>query len=249
MKVDSIVKLALISDIHANLEALDSVIADARACDVEGFACLGDIVGYGADPVACVERVRGLDPVAVIQGNHDICAADDSELVRINPLARDAILWTRRQLDAGHRAWLAGLPYTAEPAPDVTLVHASNDEPRAWHYVRLHREGARALRDQPTRLCFYGHTHMPLAFRQTGEEIELFTLSRYDLSTGDRWLVNVGSVGQPRDGDPRAAWSLLDLSAQRLTMRRVEYDIAGAKAKIVAAGLPPHLAERLDNGH
>jgi diadenosine tetraphosphatase ApaH/serine/threonine PP2A family protein phosphatase len=241
-------KLALLSDIHGNLEALTAVVAQARAVGADAFACLGDVVGYGADPVACCDLLRSLAPVAVILGNHDAYAADDRDLDNFNSMAQVATLWTRRQLDQERRTWLAALPLQAAPAPDVELVHASPSEPAAWNYVRFTGEGARAMLDQKTRLCFYGHTHVPMAFRRVGDAIEQLPGGDYDLASGDAWLVNVGSVGQPRDGDWRAAWTLLDMAGQRITLHRVEYDLQACQAKILAAGLPPRLAERLQVG-
>ena len=241
-------KLALISDIHANLEAMTAVVDDVRSQGVGTFVCLGDIVGYGADPIACVDLLRSLEPVVVIQGNHDVYAADERDLENFNPLAQAATLWTRQQLDRPRRDWLQNLPLRADLPPDIELVHATPSEPESWSYVRFAGEGALAMLDQTSRLCFYGHTHVPMAFRQLDGSIDQLAEPRYDLKTGERWLVNVGSVGQPRDGDWRAAWVLLDLEAQTLELRRVEYDLQACQAKILAAGLPERLAERLQIG-
>jgi diadenosine tetraphosphatase ApaH/serine/threonine PP2A family protein phosphatase len=241
-------KLALISDIHANLEALAAVVDDARSMGADTFICLGDIVGYGADPVACMELVQSLDPAAVIQGNHDAYAGENLDLGSFNPLAREATLWTRKQLDDHQRAWLRNLPLRADLAPGIELVHATPSDPASWFYIRFAAEGTLAMLDQTARLCFYGHTHVPMAFRRHAGAVDQLTQSAYDLQTADHWLVNVGSVGQPRDGDPRAAWMLLDLPDQHLSLRRVRYDIATCQQKIRDAGLPPRLAERLAMG-
>jgi predicted phosphodiesterase len=241
-------KLALISDIHGNLEALTAVIAQARAEQVDAFACLGDIVGYGAEPGACLDLVRSLAPVAVIQGNHDAYAAVDLELESFNPLAQAATIWTRDQLTDDQRAWLLALPLRADIPPDIELVHATPSDPQSWSYVRFAGEGALAMLDQTSRLCFYGHTHVPMAFRLRDGAVDQLLDDSHDLQSGERWLVNVGSVGQPRDGDWRAAWSLLDLETDRLSLRRAEYDVEACQAKILAAGLPARLAERLKDG-
>lgn len=241
-------KIALISDIHGNLEALDAVVTQARHQGVDAFACLGDIVGYGADPAACLVTVRGLDPVAVVQGNHDAYASDDRDLSSFNPHARGAALWTREQLSAADRAWLADLPMTAEPAPGVLLVHATPDDPSSWYYVRFRAEAAEALEQQRAPWCFYGHTHVPTAFALSGDTVTEHDGGRHDLADADRWLINVGSVGQPRDLDPRAAWTLLDLAVGTATLMRADYDIAAAQRKILDAGLPERLAERLAEG-
>jgi diadenosine tetraphosphatase ApaH/serine/threonine PP2A family protein phosphatase len=242
------VKLALFSDIHANLEALEAVVEDARACSVDRFACLGDIVGYGADPGVCLEAIRELDCLAVIQGNHDVYAADERDLSSFNPLASQATIWTREQLTPEQRRWLMELPLEARVGADVQLVHATPGEPESWAYVRFQDEGYYAIHAQERPLCFYGHTHIPMAFHLTDGEVRQRDDGAYDLSTGERWLINVGSVGQPRDGDWRAAWTLLDLDARRVDLRRVEYDLVTCQQKIVAAGLPPRLAERLALG-
>ena len=241
-------RLALISDIHGNLEALESVVADARRKGVDDFACLGDIVGYGADPVACLDGVKDLDPVAIIQGNHDAYAADDRSLASFNPLASQATLWTRETLSPQQRSWLGNLPLEARLEGDVCLVHATPRDPGSWAYVRFHDEGIYAIQAQDTRYCFYGHTHIPMAFQLLQGRVDQHDDGAYDLSAGERWLINVGSVGQPRDGDWRAAWSLLDLETQRLDLIRVEYDVVKCQQKILAAGLPPRLAERLELG-
>jgi diadenosine tetraphosphatase ApaH/serine/threonine PP2A family protein phosphatase len=165
-----------------------------------------------------------------------------------NPLAQNATLWTRRQLDKDRRAYLEGLPLRAFPASDIELVHATPANPASWSYVRLPGEGALAMLDQTAPLCLYGHTHVPMAFRLRDGEVSLLVEGSYDLKTGERWLVNAGSVGQPRDGDRRAAWTMLDVPARRLTLRRVEYDIAACQQKILDAGLPARLAERLAIG-
>lgn len=241
-------KLALISDIHGNLEALTAVLHDARDQGVDAYACLGDIVGYGADPVACLELLRSLAPVAVIQGNHDLYAADDRELMRFNTLAAMATDWTRRQLGPDERSWLKALPLQTRLSLAVELVHATPNNPDSWSYVRHAGEGALAMLAQSARLCFYGHTHLPTAFCLRDGAVAQSTAASYDLAEGERWLVNAGSVGQPRDGDWRAAYALYEPSIQRLSMRRVEYDLQACQAKILAAGLPPRLAERLARG-
>lgn len=241
-------RLALISDIHGNLEALEAVLSDIETAGVDGLGCLGDIVGYGADPQACLERVRAASPLAVVQGNHDAYAADDREIVGFNPLAYEATLWTRSQLSTEQRQWLASRPLEANIWEDVALVHSSILDPERWDYVRFLRDGVLALAAQSRRYCFFGHTHVPMAFRRLDDTVEQFTDTRYDTSVGDRWLVNVGSVGQPRDGDWRAAWTLLDEDAEVIELRRVTYDLERCMGKIIEAGLPARLAERLALG-
>ena len=241
-------KLALISDIHANLEALEAVLADVARAGADRVACLGDIVGYGSDPCACLDRVRDLGAVAIVQGNHDAYVADDRDVLGFNPLAIEATRWTRRQLGDERRAWLASLPFEASISPDVVLVHASRPDPEAWSYVRFSDDAAETLQQQTETLCCYGHTHTPIAFALVSGEVRELDRSEYDLASGDRWLINVGSVGQPRDGDWRAAWSMLDTAEWTLTRHRVEYDVETCMRKIIDAGLPERLATRLKLG-
>lgn len=241
-------RLALISDIHANRQALEAVLADIDRQNVDAMACLGDIVGYGADPIACIDLIQDRAPVAVVQGNHDEYVAGERSLADINPVAGLATLWTRQQLDEARRHWLASLPLTARVGDDIELVHASLLDAAGWMYVRFLDDGVLTMAAQKARFCFYGHTHRPMAFRQRDAGVEHLQDSHYDVETGDRWLVNVGSVGQPRDGDWRAAWTLLDTDAGTITLHRVEYDLEECMARILAAELPERLARRLALG-
>jgi diadenosine tetraphosphatase ApaH/serine/threonine PP2A family protein phosphatase len=242
------VKLALISDIHANLEALQAVFADIDAEGVDDIVCLGDIVGYGADPNACLDLLRDRQPRVIVQGNHDVYAGDERDLAAFNPLAAAATLWTRERLGPERRQWLLDLPLDGKIEPDITLVHATPSDPAGWDYVRFLADGALAIADQVTPFCFFGHTHVPMAFRHDGTRVEQLIQPRYDIGDNELWLVNVGSVGQPRDGDWRAAWTLFDGEARTISLRRVEYDVETCMLKIVGAGLPDRLAERLAQG-
>jgi diadenosine tetraphosphatase ApaH/serine/threonine PP2A family protein phosphatase len=236
--------IAVLSDIHANLEALAAVVADARGEGAGRFACLGDVVGYNADPVACVDLVRGLPCLPCIRGNHDEMAAGNRALLGINRQAFEAMTWTRLQLDEERRAWLGGLPLLHEE-PDAAYVHASLHEPAAWHYVHDAQEAAASFAGQSPRVCFIGHSHQPGGWRDDGHGVKRGQGESFELAAGERWLVNVGSVGQPRDHDPRASYALYDADGGHVRLRRVAYDIASAQAKILAAGLPEQLAKRL----
>jgi diadenosine tetraphosphatase ApaH/serine/threonine PP2A family protein phosphatase len=240
------VRYAILSDIHGNLEALDAVLADASS-RVDGVLCLGDVVGYGADPVACVERVAERAD-AVVAGNHEHGVAGLMDLAWFNPRARAAAEWTRGRLDDDHLAWLAARPLIAD-VEDATLVHASPARPAEWEYIVSADDGYDAFAAFATRLCFVGHSHCPGAWSvgSSGREHEP-AATEVELEHGRRYLVNVGSVGQPRDRDPRAAYALWDVAERRVTIRRVPYDLATARAKILAAGLPRFLAERLSIG-
>ena len=237
-------KTAVISDIHANLEALSAVLdhADAGGCDA--IVCLGDIVGYNADPVACIETMRDHPRTRCILGNHDAMAVGRGPLRGIHPLAREAMAWTRLQLDENHRAWLAGLPLTIADA-DATYIHASLDDPTAWKYVHLAGAAALHMARQTTRVSFVGHSHKIFAWSSDGSTPVLHETDDLDLSSAPAWLISVGSVGQPRDGDSRAGYAVYDAGADRVRHHRVDYDVETAKRKILDAGLPPQLADRL----
>jgi diadenosine tetraphosphatase ApaH/serine/threonine PP2A family protein phosphatase len=237
-------KTAIISDIHANLEGLQAVLAHAVGQGVDDYVCLGDIVGYNADPGACVDVIRGMPRLRCLLGNHDAMAVGAGPLPGINAMAQAAITWTRRQLDDGHKAWLAALPLVITDA-DATYCHASLDEPSTWQYVSSPPDAARHFMHQETRVGFMGHSHLMFAWSEDGERLDRVLSAEVDTSTGDRWLISVGSVGQPRDHDPRAGYALFDHETGLVTQLRVEYDLAAAQRKIVAAGLPPSLADRL----
>jgi diadenosine tetraphosphatase ApaH/serine/threonine PP2A family protein phosphatase len=237
------VRYAILSDIHGNLEALDAVLAhaDARA---DAVLVLGDVVGYGADPRACLERVAARAD-AVVAGNHEHGVAGLLDLEWFNDRARMALEWTRGQLDDDHLGWLRTRPLTVE-IDDATLVHASPDQPAEWDYLVSAEDGFDVFGAFATRLCFVGHSHRPGAWSvgSSGRAHEPGA-REIDLEAGRRYLINVGSVGQPRDRDPRAAYALWDLDARRVTVERVPYDRVSARRKILSADLPRFLADRL----
>lgn len=255
-------RLAVFGDIHANLQALEAVLGDARewmACD--RFLCLGDLVGYGANPGECVERVRALG-CPVLKGNHDEQAAIDDSLEGFSPLAETSLTWTRHRLLPEQRDWLGSLPLTYS-SEHCEAVHASLDQPHRWGYLFNPAEAAVSLRLQTRPLCFFGHTHMPRIYRQRvadrvmeragrwiglGAEVQVVPDERLQLESGFRYHVNTGSVGQPRDGDVRASYAVFDPELRTVMLRRVAYDVQTAQASILAAGLPKRLADRLELG-
>lgn len=239
-------RYAILSDIHGNLEALDAVLAHV-ASRAEAMLVLGDVVGYGADPIACIERVAERAS-AVVAGNHEHGVAGLLTLDWFNDRARAAAEWTRQRLDDDHLNWLATRPLTVE-LDDATLVHASPVQPEEWDYLVSADDGYAALPAFTTRVCFAGHSHRPGAW-SVGSSGRSHEPGAHDieLQHGRRYLINVGSVGQPRDGDPRAAYALWDVDGRRVTIERVPYDLAGAQRKILRAGLPRFLAERLPIG-
>ncbi|MCB2203262.1 metallophosphatase family protein [bacterium] len=231
-------RLAIISDIHANLEALRAVLDDIRIRQADRIVCLGDIVGYGADPAACVALVREHASICVL-GNHDAAVFATHHRAYFNPYALEAVTWTAQQLNADDVAFLKQLPYRVS-FENMLFVHSSPRAPEEWEYVFSGMEARMQTRHFFERLCFVGHSHIPGVY-------PLDSGVREYAPTG-RFLINVGSVGQPRDRDWRSAYGLLDTVAGSYEARRVEYDVEAAMHKIRESGLPPRLAERLRAG-
>jgi diadenosine tetraphosphatase ApaH/serine/threonine PP2A family protein phosphatase len=238
-------RIAVMSDVHSNLPALDAVIEAAGA--VDGWWQLGDVVGYGPDPDAVVERLQALG-AAGVQGNHDAAALGGPEIDWFNPDAKRAMEWTRAAIGPATRAWLAGLQPTLVDG-DRTLVHGSPRDP-IWEYVTSVPVARANLSVLATRLALHGHTHLPMAWLEEDGSIEV--VSPGDGSVlelrGRRALLNPGSVGQPRDGDPRAAFMVLDTEADTVTWARVAYDIGAVQGAMREAGLPSGLIARLGAG-
>ena len=238
-------KIGIIGDIHGNLEALTAVLAALDADGVGRVACTGDVVGYGANPSECIALVRERAE-ACVGGNHDYGVVGKKALDYFNSAAREAINWTAQRLGEKDRLWLSSLPLT-HTGNDYQLVHSSFYEPIEFTYVFDAGEAAASFSRQDGAIAFFGHTHWPCAFFDAAPPRH--TVQRVvPIERLERVFANPGSVGQPRDSDPRAAYAVLDLDKRRITFRRVEYDIASAAAKILAAGLPASLAERLPLG-
>ena len=244
-------RIAFFADVHGNREALTACLDHAARARIDRYAFLGDYVGYGADPVFAVETVmahaqRG---AIAILGNHDAAALVPDP--QMSGIATAAIDWTRGQLSAAHAAFLRGLPLTSEDDGRL-YVHASADDPAAWHYVTDADAASRCLAATTARATFCGHTHVPALFHQsaTGRTAAFTPHAGVDipLTAGRRWLATIGSVGQPRDHNPAACYAVLDTVAATLTYVRVPYDIDAAARKIDDAGLPRALSERLYAG-
>lgn len=246
----------VISDIHGNLQALEAVLADARAARFDHVLCLGDLVGYGADPEAVVDRVLHLAPLTVVRGNHDKVASGIEPAFNFHDQARQAIEWTTGALSSASLQTLRDLPTgPVDVTPELVICHgAPYDED---HYIFDARDASRALMGGPIALTLFGHTHVPAAFAAARRGIEVLLpdlspdMPGVQVLAWDRdrpMLVNVGAVGQPRDGDPRAAYGIVDSDQNEIEFRRAEYDIQTAQERILAAGLPERLASRLDRG-
>lgn len=239
----------ILSDQHANAQAFDAVLADATSVGYDAVLILGDLVGYGADPSYVIDRTLALSPVAMIRGNHDkVCAGIESSLL-FNDAARASAEWTSSILDETHLGVLRSLPQgPVAVSDDIEICHGTPfDED---HYVFDDRDASRAADAASRRICLFGHTHVPAVYATAQDPV--VASDRYEdelrLPAGAPVLVNVGSVGQPRDGDPRAAYGLLEMPSGLIRLRRVAYDIKSAQTAIIKAGLPPWLALRLERG-
>jgi len=238
-------RFAIFSDIHANLEAFEAVMADARDNKCSDFVCLGDVVGYNANPHECVERVREMD-CPIVKGNHDEQASLIESSRDFNEMAEAAIQWTRDHLTEEDKQWLRDLK-TQRQVRDFTIVHATLDGPEQWGYVFNNLDAAASFTYQHTTVCFFGHTHVPMAFIRD-EGVQRQHIDKLRIDPSKKYFINVGSVGQPRDGDWDAAYCIYHMDSAVVEQRRIKYDLKTAQKKIIAAGLPRMLAERLALG-
>jgi predicted phosphodiesterase len=238
-------RFAIFSDIHANLEALEAVLQDAEERQCTHFVCLGDVVGYNANPHECVARIREMD-CPIVKGNHDEQASLEESSRDFNELAEHAITWTRAHLDEEDKEWLRHLRLQRH-VRDFTIVHATLDTPAQWGYVFNNLDATASFTYQHTTVCFFGHTHVPMAFiRDDG--VRRVRVDQLPIDAAKKYFINTGSVGQPRDGDWRAAYCVYHVEKNVVEQRRIKYDLQTAQEKIVKAGLPPLLAERLGIG-
>jgi predicted phosphodiesterase len=252
-------RIAVFSDIHSNLEALRSVFEDAEKQGVTRFLCAGDIVGYGADPAACLDLIREKN-CPVVQGNHDLYMDPAARLGEFNSDAKNAIVWTRENLSEADKRWLLDLPIKVDFTEtlesrqvEVGMVHSSLYEPEEWHYLISLEKASKSLHVQTQDVVFFGHTHVPSLFSMNPENGEIESCFPMEegvnfLKEGWRHLITAGSIGQPRDGNPRAAYAIYDPEASTIELRRVSYRISATQKKIKAAGLPERNSERLTVG-
>jgi len=241
------VKYGIFGDIHGNLEALEAVLADMEEQGVTHPLCLGDLVGYGANPAECVEVVRTLH-CPVVRGNHDDIVPSGKAPTSFSEAARISLEYARRHLNPSQMNFLRRLPMTWVEDP-ITLVHATLDGPESWGYISTRLEAQTCFLYQKTPLCFVGHTHRPCSFALE-KEVRPLEFRQVDIhpdraKTGRKFLFNVGSVGQPRDGDWRASYAIYSALDHSVDLRRVNYNIEKASAKILQAGLPESLSKRL----
>ena len=235
-------KLAILSDIHANLEALNRCLQYLDEEAEIGFtAVLGDIIGYGTDPVPCIKKMKERADVSII-GNHDAAVAGTADIGYFNMVARESIIWTRSQISEHERSYLVNLPYTATK-DNIRFTHGTPRDPEKWHYIFDWNDTKDEFNGFSESICFVGHSHIPGIFEQSG------TIPHADgpvqLDPGSKYIINVGSIGQPRDGDPRLAFAVLERDTWTLEIIRLEYDVETARQKIINSDLPPLLGNRL----
>ncbi len=240
------VRYAILADVHSNLEALEAVLRALTGSRIDRYICVGDVVGYGADPKPCMDRIREMCDV-VVAGNHDWAVAGSLSMDFFNQYAREAIEWTRRQLADDDIAWLRGLPLQHDLDGLATLVHSTLHDPEAFDYLLTSYDAHLSMRVLERPLCFVGHSHIPITFMERGGLGFTFA-DTIELAKVDKAIVNPGSVGQPRDENPAAAYAVYDTVKRKVTLHRVEYDVDTCCAKIEKAGLPQALADRLRVG-
>jgi len=245
----------VLTDIHANIEALDACLADARERGFDQTLSLGDLVGYGPDPNEVVRRIQDLDPRALVRGNHDKVACGLEQAEGFNAVARSAAKWTLDVLTPANREWLCALPEGPTTVDDlVEICHGSPFDEDAYIFDEL--DAVRALKVSKRPLCLFGHTHYPVTFELSDEAFDTVGPAaagetQLALKPAAKYLLNPGSVGQPRDGDPRAAYAIVDTNGNghpRVELLRIRYNVEETQSKIIAAGLPEVLAQRLAVG-
>jgi predicted phosphodiesterase len=244
------VRYLVISDVHGNLAALDAVLADVGMETIDQVWCLGDVVGYGPCPNECIDRLRGFPDHLCVAGNHDWAAISRISIAEFNPSAQVACRWTSEQLSPENSAFLADLP-TRIVEGNFTLVHGSPREP-IWEYIIYPSTAQLNFQFFDTQLCFVGHTHAPAIFREETPsrrfEISIPIPSTPIRIDDERLIINPGSVGQPRDGDPKAAYMVLDPESKTVEYRRVPYDVGSTQRLMMDKGLPESLVSRLSFG-
>lgn len=236
----------ILSDIHANYESLAAVLANLKKERIDRYLCVGDIVGYGADPGKCIAEIKRLN-LLTIAGNHDWASINLFDATYFNPTARTAVLWTKVHLSEEDKQFLKNLELVYQE-DDITLVHGSLKEPEQFGYILDLSSAKETFQFLKTKICFIGHSHTPVTFVKESESYTFNFQTKLKLKASQTYIVNTGSVGQPRDGNPQASYVVYDSEREEVEIRRVTYDIQKAQDKIIRAGLPSALAERLAVG-
>jgi len=239
-------RYGIIADIHGNLEAFESALRALSREKIDKYLCVGDIIGYGADPHECIKMTRALGALTVI-GNHEAACSGLMNIDYFNDEARAAVIWTKQNLKKDDFVFLkkADLTYTNA---HLTMVHGTLPEPSEFNYMRSRDAARETLGLMKTNICFVGHTHVPGIFSVKGGRLKYFCEEKTKIAKGEKLIVNAGSIGQPRDGDPRSCYSVYDTDSRVVELKRVAYDVEKAQKKILEAGLPGFLAERLGAG-
>lgn len=238
---------AIFSDIHSNLQAYEAIVEDFKKEKVDKYLCVGDIVGYGANPRECIQLTINLNCPAVC-GNHDLAAVGKISTENFTQHAKEAIFWTQHNVTEIGQKYLAELPFTYNET-NFTLVHGSLSFPEEFNYVLSARDAADSISLQKTQLCFIGHSHIPgIFFKDERDHVSFIKNQQLTIMPKVLYLINVGSIGQPRDGNWRACYIIYDDKKNLLCFKRIEYDVKTASKAIIDAGLPRHLADRLKKG-
>jgi len=240
-------RYGLISDIHGNIEAFEAVLDDIKKERIDRYLCVGDVVGYGADPKEAIRLVKFIKPEVLIAGNHDWGAAGLFDLEYFNDEARASLLWTKGVLNHSETDYLESFKLVYE-TKEFTLVHGSLEAPEKFKYIQDSGDAYLTSRLAKTPLCFVGHSHKPAIFYSIDGKMKALGTKSVKMGPDKRYVINIGSVGQPRDGDPRASYAIYDTVESTVEIKRVSYYIDGAREKIVRAGLPSFLADRLLEG-
>ncbi len=240
-------RIGIISDIHSNLEAFTAILEYARGENIDEYVCLGDIVGYGANPNECIDLMRNLTD-KVVAGNHDFGVAKMTNISYFNEAAQTAIMWTRKRIDNDKVEYIKTLPLVCE-YQSLFFVHSSPSQPDSWNYILTMNDALKEFELFDNKICFIGHSHQPTVFTINSEnEIGCSISDFLTVDNKKRYIINAGSIGQPRDGNPKSAFLVYDTEKRSITFLRIAYDIEKAQKKIRDAGLPAFLAERLGVG-
>lgn len=241
-------RIAVFSDVHANLEALQETLAFLEKEKIEKFFIVGDLIGYGANPNECIDLIRQLD-CEIVAGNHDYGVLAKTDINLFNAMAKQAIQWTIRQMSQASLDYLSNLQLV-QKKDNWCLVHATLESPASWQYVFDNTDALNQFVCFKEWICFIGHSHLPIIFelQEQNQSVNEIRATNYRLKDNCRYLINVGSIGQPRDGDNRACFVIWDKEKSELKYVRLEYNIKSAQEKIIKAGLPEFLALRLSLG-
>ncbi|MDP3791180.1 MAG: metallophosphoesterase family protein [Candidatus Omnitrophota bacterium] len=240
-------RYAIISDVHGNLEAFESVLNALSEERIDSYLFVGDVVGYGANPKECVKLLKSLSPIVSVAGNHEWGVLGKTELSYFNEFAQAAILWTKKSVSSDEIEYFKSLPLVYEDEK-MTLVHGTLNMPEEFYYIIDTEDAYVALSQLKSPLCFVGHSHVPAIFASDHTKVECIERMDIKIDSERKYIINAGSIGQPRDGDPRASFAVYDDEESTVEIKRVEYDIKKAQDKILKAGMPPNLAYRLSEG-